>query len=216
MKITRIASRGADRDPRRSGKKEKEKRIEKKEKRRKRENRCVTHLAISGTVDEGAVCMYARRRTERIRSSVFRSRSDRPNRAIVARVYSRFLDTGERRRHGRDRTRGACVYTIRHARRCILDATRERDPRRVKHAAGWPPTLRALLHFRRRRALHRDAVRALHPRACLAAVRERERHSLALSCVTQSASAGTSIFTVECGYITMTFVTRSEFVSSWF
>jgi len=100
-------------------------------------------------IDEGAA-WYARRRTERIRSSVFWSRSERCDRAIVARVCSRFLDTDERRR-GRDRayTRGH-AYTQR-ARCSSRYATRERDPRRkARHAAGSLPTLRALLHFRRR------------------------------------------------------------------
>lgn len=75
---------------------------------------------------------YTRRRTERIRSSVFRSWPERPNRASVARVYSRFLDTDERR--GRDRAvarthEGACTYNT-------LSTRPENATRDVKRRKG--------------------------------------------------------------------------------
>lgn len=116
LKIASRGSRSTEERKKREREEEGEKETETEiDKRRKRENRCVTRLAISGTVDEGAA------ESGRIRSSVFRS--VRPDRAIVARVYSRFS------RHGRamrPRVRGACVCT-QHT--LAVNARRERDPR---------------------------------------------------------------------------------------
>lgn len=133
-----------------------------------RENRCVTHFAISGTVDEGAACTRGGERSVSARAYSGRGRSDLTARSLpeFAPVFStRASDGGTR---ARSRVHEA-VYT-QHARRCVPDATRDRDPRRKATRRGTRPAGRRpcarLLHFRRRRALHRDAVRALPPRVC--------------------------------------------------
>lgn len=132
-----------------------------------RENRCVTHLAISGTVDGGAACTRGGERSVSARAYSGRGWSDLTARSLpeFTPVFSTRTSDGGVRAKSRVHE-GVCTQ---HARRCVPDVTRERDPRREATRRGTRPAGRRPCA---RYSTFEGGERCTATR-CLAAVHER-------------------------------------------